>query len=109
LRENPTDCGLNAQLGFAYQHLYQYPDAIRFLELSLEHCPDDPSVLFQLGVSRYVSMEREQGRALMEQAIGKARSTGDDSLADAYEEEKQAWITKWEAVPDLDWNRRGDE
>lgn len=105
LRDNPSDCRSAAELGAVHQQRDEYRDATKYLELSLQHCPDDPRVRFQLGVTRFVLMEREQGVELMERAIRDARASGDAEFAEAAEREKQAWLERWDSVPDLDWNK----
>ena len=105
LREDPTSCFYSSQLGSAYQHAYEYRASIEPLERASKNCPDDPGVRFQLGVSRFLVMERDEGRAQMERAVKDARTAGEDDLANALQQQLDALLSARDSVPDLEWNR----
>lgn len=104
LDKEKSNCFYLGQIAAAYQHLYDFDNAIIFYEKSINLCPDDTSNIFQLGISYYVIMNKDKGIFYMEKAIEIADRSNDNELSKVLRDERDAWLANWDLVKKQKWN-----
>jgi tetratricopeptide (TPR) repeat protein len=98
LSKDPTNCHYLGQIAASYQALNNFYKAIDYYKQAVEYCPDNLLDLFQLGVSHYLIMERDNAIQYWDMAIEKAKKKSDNKLAEMFEKDKVAWLEKWDEV-----------
>lgn len=66
------------RIGVLYHNSGNYNRAIKFYEMALKDCPDDPTVMCNLGHNLYLIGEYSKARTLLERAV---ETRGDDAIA----------------------------
>ena len=93
-RQDPNNCFYIEQIAINYSFLYDFDKAIRYYEIAISKCYNNPSVFFQLGVCHYLKGNKTSGVKFMDIAIEKARDLNDKELELVYQKEKNDWINK---------------
>jgi tetratricopeptide (TPR) repeat protein len=66
---SPEDYRILDTLGWVYVKMGMYDQAIRTLTESLGHAPDNPTILYHLGIAYYKSGAAAQAEAKLKQAL----------------------------------------